>query len=328
MHGWRARVALGVLTGGIWLAATPLCSQDHPDYPTRTVRIITAGAGTFHDVTARLLAQRLSERWRQAVFVENQPAAGLTIGTSIAAKAAPDGYTLLLADRTSLAVAPHIYKHLRYDPTKDLRPITLVARQPAVLVIHPSVPASNVRQFIEYVRQQKEPVLYASAGVGTLGHLTGELFAQLAGINFQIVQYKGGSDAALAVLKGEAKFSSLALSVARPQIEAGTMKALIVASAKRSLGMPDVPTGAEMDLPGFESEQWVAMLAPAGLPDAIAEKLNRDIVAVLREPAFGESLRGQGAEVAPGSPAELISFIASESARLKPLIEKVDVRMD
>ena len=325
MNRWFAAAALSALMGVGLLFATPLSAQE---YPAKPVRIITAGAGTFHDVTARQLAQRLSERWRQGVVVENQPAAGLTIGTSIAAKASPDGYTLLLADRTSLAVAPHLYRNLRYDPARDLRPITLVARAPSVLVIHASVPASNVHEFIAYIGRQSEPVLYASAGLGTLGHLTGELFKLLAGVDFQTIQYKGGADAAVAVLKGEAKFSSLTVNVALPQVEAGTVKALAVASARRFAGMPDVPTGSEAGLPGFESEQWVAMVAPAGLPDAIAEKLNHDIVAILRDPAFVDGLRRQGAEVAPGSPAELAAFIASESARLRQLIEKTGLRVD
>jgi tripartite-type tricarboxylate transporter receptor subunit TctC len=325
MSKWFAAIPLSVLTGISLLAAVPVSAQE---YPAKPVRIITAGAGTFHDVTARQLAHQLSERWRQGVVVENQPAAGLTIGTSIAARAAPDGYTLLLADRTSLAVAPHLYKNLRYDPAKDLRPITFVARQPSVLVIHPSVPADNVREFIAYVRQQKEPVLYASAGLGTLGHLTGELFRLLSGVEFQTIHYKGGADAAMAVLKGEVKFSSIPISVALPQVEARTMKALALASTQRFLGMPDVPTGSEAGLPGFESEQWLAMVAPASLPDAIAEKVNRDIVEALRDPAFAEALRRQGAEVAPDSPAELASFIATESARLKQLIDKTGIRLD
>jgi tripartite-type tricarboxylate transporter receptor subunit TctC len=325
MNRWLAASALGALAGTMLCGAQPSRGQD---YPSRPVRIITAGAGTFHDVTARQLAHRLSERWRQGVMIENQPAAGLTIGSSIAAKAAPDGYTLLLADRTALAVAPHLYKNLRYDPAKDFRPITLVARAPSVLVIHPSIPASSLREFVDYVRRQKDPVLYASAGLGTVGHLTGELFRQLAGIDFQIIQYKGGADAAMALLKGEAKFSSVVVSVALPQIEGGTMKALAVASARRFSGMPGLPTGAEAGLPGFESEQWVGMVAPASLPNAIAEKLNHDIVEVLREPAFVESLRKQGGEVAPSSPSEFAAFIKSESARLKALIEATGIRMD
>ena len=321
---WPAGIAL-TLAGTLLVLSSPASSQD---YPTRYVRIITAGAGTFHDVVARLLAQRLSERWGQGVVVENQPAAGLTIGSSIAAKAAPDGYTLLLADRTSLAVAPHLYKNLRYDPVKDFRPITLVARAPAVLVIHPSVPVENLRDFIDYARRQPEPLLFASAGVGTLGHLTGELFRHLSGIGFKTVQYKGGADAAMAVLKGEAKFSAPAISVALPQIESGKMKPLAVASSQRFAGLPDVPTSAEAGLPGFEADQWVGMVAPISVPDSIADKLNRDIVEILRVPVFSDRIRTQGGEVAPGTPAEFAAFIASESARLKKLIELTGVRMD
>ncbi len=325
MSRWLVAAALSALAGIVLCSAQPVSAQQ---YPSRPVRIITAGAGTFHDVTARQLAHRLSERWGQGVVIENQPAAGLTIGSSIAAKAAPDGYTLLLADRTSLAVAPHLYKNLRYDPEKDFRPITLVARAPSVLVIHPSVPASSLREFVEHARGQKDPMLYASAGLGTAAHLTGELFRQLAGIDFQVIQYKGGADAVMGLLKGEVKFSAVPVSLALPQVEGRTMKALAVASARRFSGMPDVPTGAEAGLPGFESEQWVGMMAPASLPDAIAVKLNHDIVEVLREPAFVEGLRKQGGEVAPSTPSEFAAFIKSESARLKALVEATGIRLD
>ena len=242
----------------------------------------------------------------RAVVVENQPAAGLTIGSSIAAKAAPDGYTLLLADRTSLAVAPHLYKGLRYDPVKDFRPITLVARAPSVLVIHPSVPAANLREFIDYARRQPEPLLFASAGVGTLVHLTGELFRQLAGIDFQTVQYKGGADAAMAVLKGEAKFSAPAISGVVPQIEAGKMKALAVASTRRFAGLPDIPTSAEAGLPGFEADQWLGMVAPAHTPDAIVEKLNRDIVENLRHPCLPGIVARAGCRAASGTTGRIL----------------------
>jgi len=321
---WDAALAATLAASVVGLAG-PVAAQD---YPTRHVRIITGGAGTFHDIVARQLAQRLSERWGQGVVVENQPAAGLTIGSGIAAKAAPDGYTLLLADRTSLAVAPHLYKTLRYDPLKDFRAITLVARAPAVLVIHPFVPVENLREFIDYARRQPEPLLFASAGVGTLVHLTGELFRHLTGISFQTVHYKGGADATMAVLKGEAKFSAPAISVALPQIEGGTMKPLAVASSQRFAGLPDIPTSAEAGLPGFEADQWVGMVAPVGVPEAIANKLNRDIVEILRVPAFSDRIRAQGGEVAPSTPAEFAAFIASESARLKKLVELTAVRMD
>jgi tripartite-type tricarboxylate transporter receptor subunit TctC len=325
MSRWSRAHALSVLAGSALLFATPLSAQE---YPSRYVRIITGGAGSFHDIVARQLAQRLSERWGQSVVIENQPAAGLTIGSGIAAKAAPDGYTLLLADRTALAAAPHLYRSLRYDPVKDFRPITLVARAPNVLVTHAGPGLANLREFVDDARRQPQPILFAGAGVGTSAHLAGELFRQLAKIDMQIVQYRGGTDAALAVLKSEAKLTCVPISVALPHIEAGKMRALVVASGQRFAGAPDVPTSAEGGLQGFEAEQWLAMVAPMGLPDAIADKLNRDIVDVLRKPEFGALVRAQGGEVASGTPAELAAFIAKETARLKQLIDAVGVRME
>jgi tripartite-type tricarboxylate transporter receptor subunit TctC len=260
--------------------------------------------------------------------VENQPAAGLTIGAGIAAKAAPDGYTLLLADRTSLAAAPHLYRSLRYDPSKDFRPITLVARAPNVLVTNAAFAPRGLREFLEDARRQPRPILFAGAGVGTVAHLAGELFRQLTKIDMQIVQYKGGVDAAVAVLKNEAKLSCVSVSVALPYLEAGSMKALAVASGQRFAGAADIPTSAEAGLPGFEAEQWLAMVAPMGISDRIAEKLHRDIVDVLRSPGFDKLIYAQGAEIAPSTPAELAAFIANETARLKKLIEATGIRTD
>jgi tripartite-type tricarboxylate transporter receptor subunit TctC len=318
------RVAGSVLIAGAVLVA-PAAAQSYPD---RYVRIITAGTGSFHDVVARQLAQRLSERWGQGVVVENQPAAGLTIGAGIAAKAAPDGYTLLLADRTCMAVAPHLYKNLRYDPVKDFRPITLVARGPAVVTAHPTVPAADLRQLVAYARAHSPPILFASAGPGTMVHLTGELLRHLGGIDMQMIHYKGSGAAVMAMLSGEAPLTAAAVPAVLPQIRAGKLKALAVANARRFAGAPDIPTSAEAGLPGLEGEQWLGMVAPVGIPDGVAAKLNRDIGEVLGDPAFKEMLLQQGAEVASGTPAEFAAFVASESARLKQLIETTGVRMD
>ena len=325
MSKWLRAAALSALASSVLLFAKATSAQE---YPTRYVRIITGGAGNFHDIVARRLAQRLSERWGQSVVVENQPAAGLTIGSGIAAKAAPDGYTLLLADRTSLAAAPHLYRNLRYDPSKDFRPITLVARAPNVLVTNAGLAPVSLHEFLDDARRQPQPILFAGAGVGTVAHLAGELFRQLAKIDMQIVQYRGGVDAALAVLKSEAKVSCVAISVALPNIEAGNMRALAIASSQRFVRASYIPTSAEAGLPGFEAEQWLAMVAPTGISDQIADKLNRDIVDVLRTPDLEALLRAQGAEIAPSTPAELAAFIASETARLKKLIETTGVRMD
>lgn len=297
-------------------------------YPSRYVRIITAGAGTFHDVVARDLGQRLSERWHQGVIVENQAGAGLTIGTAIAAKAAPDGCTLLLADRGSLAAAPSLYKNLRYDPIRDLRPITLVARAPAILAVNAKIPVADLRQFIEFAKEQRDPVLFASAGNGSFPHLTGLLFSQLANVPVQAVQFRGGSEAATAVLGGHANFTVLSSPAILPLVNAGQAKALAITSQRRMAGAPNIPTGTEAGLPGFEAENWVGMMVPTGTPDAIADKLNRDIVEILQSEDMRERLRAQGAEAAPGTPALFAEFIASETSRLKKLIENAGLRID
>jgi tripartite-type tricarboxylate transporter receptor subunit TctC len=253
--------------------------------------------------------------------VENQPAAGLTIGTAIVAKAQPDGYTLLLGDRSSLAAAPTLHKNLRYDPAKDFLPVTLVARGPALLAVHSGMPANNLREFIAYARQQTDPLLFASAGLGSFPHLTGVQFGQSTGIKLLAVHYKGGPPAAMAVLGSEANFTFLTIPVVLPQVSAGKMKAFAVTSLKRFSGAPDIPTADEAGVPGFEADQWIGMVAPARTPAAIVDKLNRDIVDILRIPAFQDSLRQQGAEAAPGTPAELSAFMANERRRLKGIIE-------
>ena len=325
MSSLARTTVVSVLAASVLVSAKPVSAQE---YPSRYVRIITGGAGNFHDIVARQLAQRLSERWGQSVVVENQPAAGLTIGSAIAAKAAPDGYTLLLADRTALAAAPHLYKNLRYDPGKDFRPITLVARAPNVLVTPAGPGPVGLPEFIDDARRRPQPILFASAGMGTVAHLAGELFRQLTRIDMQIVPYKGGVDAALAVLKSEAHFSRVAISLALPHIETGKLKALAMASGRRFGGASYIPTSAEAGLPGFEAEQWLAMVAPMGVSDAIVDKLNRDIVEILQTSEFQEMLRAQGGQVAAGTPAQFASFIASETLRLKKLIETAGTRAD
>jgi tripartite-type tricarboxylate transporter receptor subunit TctC len=297
------------------------------NYPTRHVRIITAGTGTLADLVARHLAQRLSERWGQPVIVENQPAAGLTIGAKIAANAAPDGYTLLLADSTPLAAAPSLYKNLGYDPAKSFRPITLIARAPTLLAVHPSVAGSNLRDFIDQAKRQSEPILFASAGHGTMVHRAGELLRQLTGLDLLVVQYKGGGPAAMALLSGEAKVTALGIPSLLPQVQAGKVKALAIAAPQRFSGAPDIPTSTEAGLPGFEAEQWAGMVAPAGTPDAIIDKLNRDIAQVLRSNT-ADMLRAQGAEAQPGTPAEFAAFIAAETQKMKKVIETAGLRID
>jgi tripartite-type tricarboxylate transporter receptor subunit TctC len=291
------------------------------DYPKKPVRIITGPAGAFHDVVTRQLGQQLSERWGQPIIVDNRPGAGMTIAASIAARSPADGYTLLMADRTCIAAAPSLYKKLPYEPTTDFRPITLVAKAPLMLVAHPSIPGSNLADFIAYVRKSAPTFHYASAGPGTAMHMTGELFKQLSGVNMIAVNYKGGGAATQALIGGEVKAGFGSIPNVLPHVKSGRLKSYVVTSAKRFAGAPDIPTAHEQGLPGLESEQWLGMLAPARTHDLIIAKLNRDIVDSLQTADVRMSFEALGSEPSPSTPAEFHVFIRRETAKLRKLIE-------
>lgn len=316
---YRALIAI------VLLASAPASAQD---YPARAVRIITGGVGTFHDIVTRLLASRLSERWGQPVVVENQPAAALTIGTGIAARAAPDGYTLVMSDRSALAVAPHLYKSLPYDPARDFAPITLVALAPTMLVANPSVPATTLSEFLAYARKQPHGVQFATAGAGTNNHIAMELLKHATGIKAEAIHYKGGGASSLAILTGEVPVGFALVPSVLPQVRAGRLKAFAVSGRKRFPGAPDIPTAAEAGFPGFELEFWIGMLAPAGTPPAIVARLNRDIGEILQSPEMQATLLAQGAEAAHGTPDEFAAFMRSESARMKHLIELTGMQVN
>ncbi len=297
-------------------------------YPTKPVRIITGGAGIFHDIVTRQLGQRLGERWGQPVVVENQPAAALTIGTGIAARATPDGYTLLMSDRSALAVAPYLYKKLSYDPARDFSPITLAALAPTMLFAHPSVPAVTLSELLAYAKEQPQGIQFATAGAGTNNHIAMELLKQATGVNAVAVHYKGGGASSLAILSGEVKVGFGLVPGVMPHVKAGKVRAYVVSGRQRFPGAPDVPTAAEAGFPGFELEFWIGMLAPARTPPALVARLNRDINEILQTPAMRTTLLAQGAEAAPGTPGEFAAFINSESAKMKRLIELTGMRVD
>jgi len=321
------RVAKAIsLIAAIWWSAVASASAE--DYPARAVRMITGGAGTFHDVVARQLAEALSKRWRQPVVVDNQPAAALTIGTGVVARAAPDGYTLVLSDRSALAVAPHLYKNLPYDPARDFAPITLAALAPTMLVAHPSVPATTLSEFLAYAKTQPDGINFATAGPGTNNHVAMELLKHATGINAVPIHYKGGAASSLAVLSGEVKAGFGLVPTVLPQVKAGKLKVFAVSGRERFPGAPDVPTAREAGFPGFEFEFWIGLLAPAGTPPAVIAKLNHDIGEILRTPEMRATLLAQGAEAAPGTPEEFAAFITSESAKMKSLVELTGMRAD
>ena len=306
----------GAIAGLLVMTAAAAAAQTSSElFPVKPVRIITGGAGIFHDTVTRQLGKRLSERWGQPVVVENQPAAALTIGTGIAARATPDGYTLVMSDRSALAVAPHLYKKIGYDPVRDFAPITLAALTPTMLVAHPSLAANTLPEFLSYARQQPQPVQFATAGPGTNPHIALELLKQATGVNASAIHYKGGGGSSQAILSGEVKIGFGAVSTVLPHVAAGKLKAYAVSGKQRFAGAPDVPTAAETGFPGFELEFWIGVLAPARTPSALVARLNRDIGLALREPALKATLLAQGASAAPGTPDEFAAFIAAEGER-------------
>ncbi len=320
------RGATAVLFLGIALFADgPATAQS---YPVRAVRIVTGGVGTFHDVVARELGQKLSERWGQPVVVENQGAAALTIGTAMVARAAPDGYTLVLSDRSALAVAPNLYRSVPYDPAKDFSPITLVATAATMLVAHTSVPAATLSEFLAYAKKQPHEVYFATAGPGTNNHVAMELFKRATGINAVPVHYKGGGASTLAMVSGEVKEGFGAVPSLLPYVKAGKLKAYVVTSKQRFPGAPDVPTAAEAGLPDLELEFWIGMLAPAGTPPAVIAKLNHDIGEIMQTPAMQATLLAQGASAAAGTPEQFAAYISSESGKMKRLIEFTGMRAE
>jgi len=324
MHGMKNAAAMGLAAAMLFLAAT-VSAQN---YPLKPVRIITGGAGTFHDIVTRQLGHRLTERWGQPVVIENQGAAALTVGTGIAARATPDGYTLVMSDRSALAVAPHLYKSVPYGPVRDFSPITLAALTPTLLVAHPSIPAATLSEFLAYAKAEPLEILFASAGPGTNNHIAMELLKLATGVNAVPIHYKGGGASTQAILSGEAKVGFAALPSMLPHVKAGRVKAYVVTGSRRFPGAPEVPTAAESGLPGFELQFWIGMLAPARTPPALVARLNRDIGEILQTPAMRAALLAQGAEAAPGTSDAFAAFINSESAKMKKLIELTGMRAD
>jgi tripartite-type tricarboxylate transporter receptor subunit TctC len=317
-------IALMLAAGALWGSPAAL-SQD---YPARSVRIVTSTPGNFHDIVARQIAHALALRWSQPVIVENRGGGGATIAATAVAQAAPDGYTLLVTDRTALAVQPSLNRNLAYQPSRDLAPVSLVASSPMILVAHSSVPATSLGEFVAYIRQSSTPVEFASAGPATGPHLMGEVMKQSAGANVVNVHYKGSPAAMMGLLGGETKAAFILVPVGMPHIAAGKVKAYAISGRTRFAGAPAIPTVAELGMPELESELWLALMAPAKTPPSIVAKVNHDVVEIIRTPEFRQAMLKQGAEPMHSTPEELAHYMRTETARWRKVIEAAGVRID
>ncbi len=306
----RARLLLIALAA---LAVRPPDAVAEDLYPSRPIRIIVPTApGGGSDISARLIAQELARLSGQSAVVENRSGAGTIVGTDLVAKAAPDGYTLLMAPG-ALATNPSTYKKLPYDAVRDFAPITQTLFVPQLLAVHPSVPAKSVKELIALAAARPREIHFAAAGHGTLPHLSMELFALMAGIHMVNVPYKGGAPGIIDLVGGRVEVTvTSSLSVILPHVRTGRVRALGVTSAARIQALPDIPTIAEAGLPGYEAVQWSGLLAPAGTPREIIVKLHQEAVAVLRTTEAREHLAADGNEVVASSPEEFAAFIKAE----------------
>jgi len=298
-------------------------------YPNRPVKIIAAfPPGGATDVAARALGNQLSQIWKQQVIVENRPGAGGNIGGDAVAKAAPDGYTLLMASPAEVTINQHVFPKMPYAPMRDLAPVSKVATAPLVLLVHPSVPVKSVKELIQYAKDNAGKLNYASSGTGGPQHLAAEQFKMAAGVNMTHVPYKGGAPAITDLLGGQVDLFFSGMPPALQHIKAGKLRALAVTSETRSKQLPEVPTMIEAGVPDFVVENWQGVFTTGGTPEAVIEKLNRDINSVLKTPAFVENLSAQGAEPAGGTLAQFREFVNKQDAHYAKLAKATGARAD
>jgi tripartite-type tricarboxylate transporter receptor subunit TctC len=311
------------------LAAAPALAQDPAaTFPSRPMRIFGQGTGSTADYLSRYLAQKLAERWGQPVLVDSRAGAGGTIPTDVVAKSPPDGYNMVMGHAGPFVSAVTLYaKTLPYDPLRDFEPVTRVATGVTVLVVNPAVPVHSARELVAYAKQ-KGDLAYASAGNGSISHLTGELLKQVTGIPLQHIPYKSAGNALTAVLAGEVPVSFLSPLTAHAQLKAGKVRALAVSSATRFAGAPDIPSAIEAGIPGMEATLWFGLFAPAKTPKAIVAKLNREIGDILRSKETQETFLKQGVQAAPSTPDELADWVRTEVARWTPIIRGAGIKAD
>lgn len=299
------------------------------NFPTKPVQIIVPfppGGGS--EAFARSIAAKLTQLWGQQVIIDNRGGAGGTIGSYLAVKSPPDGYTLLMGLNGTHGMAQSLYRNLPYDTIKDFTPITMIGIGPNILTVHPSVPVKSVKELIALAKAKPGQLNYGSPGNGTPPHLQMEVFNQLARVTITHVPYKGGGPANIALLSGEVQLAFTAVTVGLPHIEVGKLRALGLSGAKKPASLSGFPTVAESGLPGYDENTWYGMFGPAGLPPAILNKLNADLVKVLSSPELKERFAQQGQEMVGNSPERFREIVKAEVAKWAKVINEIGLRID
>jgi len=311
------------------LVGTPLISQAQADYPNKPIRLIIGfPAGGSTDIVGRVVAQKLGERLGQTIVVENRGGAGGTIGTDAAAKAAPDGYTLTLGTTSTMAVAPGAYTRLGYDPIKSFSPVSLVAVTPYLLVVNPQVPANSLAELVTLVKSQPGKLNYASAGNGSTTQLATEMLNDVTGMNMAHIPYKGNAAADLAILSNQVEVLFGSMPALLQHAKSNKLRALAVGSSSRSPALPEIPTVAELGYPGFEAALWLGILAPAGTPKPIIDKLNKELVAIVATPDFKAAMDRNGADAMSNTPEQFATLIKSEVGKYGAITKRLGIKLD
>ena len=333
---------LGLRTTRLWgLAFTPilatlafgstaaLAAENPEQYPSRPIRLIVPFApGGVTDTGARIVADRLGQQLGQQIIVDNKPGASGNIGTQMAAQATPDGYTLVVGFDGTLVINPHVQKSVPFDTLKDLAPVSKIGDAALIIVANSSLPANNLQELIEYSKKQPEGVSYGSAGVGSTPHLAGELLAQKTGAKLVHIPYKGGGQAMADVVGGSLPLLYTAVAGAFPYVERGQLKAIAISADQRLPSLPNVPTVSESGVPGFVSNSWIGILAPANTPEGIVDKLQKEIHAVVHSPDIKERLAGLGITSSGNTPAEFRKQIEEDLARYKEVVASANIQAD
>lgn len=304
----------------------PALAQAWPAKPIRLMVPFPPGGST--DIVARIVAQKLAERLGQSLVIENRGGGGGTIGTAAVAKAAPDGYSLAIASTSTHVVAPGVYPKLEYDPIKDFAPIGLMAVSPYLLVVNPAVPAKTLQDLVAFAKRQPGKLNYASAGVGSTTHLAMEMLKAVSGTYMLHIPYSGNGPAGTAVVGGQVEMLFGSLPALLPHAKSGRVRALAVGTPKRSPSLPDVPTVSESGYPGFDASLWLALMAPAGTPPAIVERLNKELAAIIASPETRDSLDKAGAEPLTGSPSDLAAMIRDGIPKYARIIKAAGVKAE
>jgi tripartite-type tricarboxylate transporter receptor subunit TctC len=315
---------LGLIACSCLCASAVAAAQGYPSKPLRFIVPYSAGGAT--DILARAVGQKLTEVWGQPVVVDNRAGAGGMIGSELIAKAPPDGLTMGLAHAGPLAINPSLYKKLPYSPSTDFSFISLMGRQENIVVVHPSLPVTSIKELIALAKARPGEIVIGSGGSGTGSHLAGEMFVSMTGAKLLHVPYKGNAPSVIALLTGEVQMMFPTILTVKPHIEAGRLRGLAVTTDKRTGAMPEIPTVSEAGVPGYESSIWFGVMGPAGIPDDIVRRLNGEIVRILAEPAFKEKFVSQGLDIETSTPETFTRFIAAEQSKWAKVIQAAGIQ--